>query len=146
MTTAAFADKRTIVDEFIEYTGPGLTLDGVQVEYSFPAAPTDTLIYGGRVSFEQNGDDDLVNGDDVAVAEVATIWLYVRVTSKPTVREAEAEAERIGDVMGSIIRKNPRMCGPTTSLRIAGGTSDHHETDDNPQVLLAYRIIVTAYV
>lgn len=146
MTTAAMANKRAIFANLKSYVGPGLWLDGVQVEYSFPGSPTATLIYGGRITFEQPGDDDLVDGDDVQALDVATIWVYVRIVGKADVETAEIEAERVGDILGAIIRKNPRMLGPGTSLRIAGGTSDHHETDDGPIVHLAYRITTTAYI
>jgi hypothetical protein len=146
VTTAAFANKRTIFDRFANYTGTGQALDGVQVEYSFPGSPTETLVYGGRITFEQTVDDELVSGDDVQALDVATIWVYVRISGEPTVRDAQIKAEVIGDTLGMILRKEPRMCGPNTHVRIAGGTGDHYETDDGPIVHLAYRITATAYV
>ncbi len=147
MTTAAIANKRTIFDRFARYTGTGQALDGVQVEYSYPGNPTTTLVYGGRITFEQPADDEMPGGSDAALAlDVATIWVWVRVASQPTVRDAEAEAERIGDILGSILRKDPQMCGPQTWVRIAGGTSDAQQNDEAPIVHLGYRITATAYV
>jgi hypothetical protein len=146
MSTAAFANKRTIFDTFANYASPGQWLDGVQIEYSYPGTPSATLVYGGRVTFEQPVDDGAVSGDDEVKLDTDTIWVFVRITGRSTVRDADIEAERIGDLLGAIVRKNPRMLGPGTSVRIAGGTATYVNTDDGPTVELAYRITTHAYI
>jgi hypothetical protein len=146
MTTAAYANKRTIFDAFASYAAPGMWLDGVQIEYAWPGNPSATLVYGGRVTFEQPVEDGAVSGDDEVKLDVDTIWVFVRITGKPTVRDADVEAERVGDLLGAIVRKNPRMLGPGTSIRIAGGTSTYVNTDDGPITELAYRITTNAYI
>jgi hypothetical protein len=146
MSTAAFANKRAIFDTFAGYTAAGSWLDGVQVEYAWPGTPSSTLVYGGRITFEQPVDAGAVSGDDELKLDTDTIWVFVRITGKATVRDADAEAERVGDLLGAIIRKNPRMLGPSTTVRIAGGTATYVNTDDGPSIELAYRITTHAYI
>ena len=147
MTTAAYSVKRVIFDRLTLETGPGLLLDGVQVSYAYPGLVQDVCVYGGGVVFDQPGTDDVVDGDDVAVREQATIRLYVRIVGRSlTVAQTEIKAEGIGDVIGALLRTNPRIAGAQTHTRIAGGTGDYQNTDDGPIVILAYRVTTVAYV
>ena len=147
MTTAAYAIKRLIFDRLALAVGPGLELDGVQVSYAYPGQVQDVCVYGGGVVFDQPGTDDVVDGDDVAVREQSTIRLYVRIVGHGlTVAQTEIRAEGIGDVIGALLRKEPRIAGAQTNTRIAGGTGDYQNTDDGPIVILAYRVTTVAYV
>jgi hypothetical protein len=147
MTTAAYAIKRQIFDFLATKTGTGKELDGVQVEYAYPGQVSDVCVYGGGVVFEQPGTDDVVDGDDVLAHELDTVRLYIRIVGRGlTVRATEEQAEAIGDVIGALLRTNPRLAGPSAYTRIAGGTGDYQNTDDGPIVILAYRVTTAAYV
>lgn len=146
-STAIYAIKRTVVDRLTVLSGTGQLFDGVKILYAYEGEPTDTCIYLGGGNFEQPGDLDVTDGDDRLAEEASTFGLYIRLVRHAIpVRQVEAEIETIGDRVGAILRKEPRMCGPNTYIRIAGGTADYQQHDDGTTAILAFRVTTTAYV
>jgi hypothetical protein len=149
LTTNAYAAKRSIFDRLATLTGPGQRLDGIEVAYKYPGKYVTTrCIYGGGVTFVHA--DAAVDGREVLTLETANIILCIRIVERDLgdddVRTADAEAERIGDILGEILTAEPGIAGGSSTTTFAGGTGDHQITDDEVITVLAYQLTVSSYL
>jgi hypothetical protein len=145
IATAAYANKRTIIDALSAQSGPGLALDGIQVLYAYEEAQTtERCVYAGGVTFDRS--EGPVDGTSVLYEEADGLSLYVRVLARGagrSVRAAESEAERIGDVIAGLLAG---VAGPNTYTRIVSGAGDYSQTDDEAIIILGLRLLTNCYV
>jgi hypothetical protein len=147
MSTLGFFLKRAVFDLLEPMAGPGQVLADVQLEYATPGKWSDLCVYLGGFTSEQPHTDDVVDGDDVAPQETVTLGLYIRSAAQGlTNREQDARAEDVGDRIGAILRRNPRMCGNNTVTLMGGGTGDYVNTDDGVIVIAQHRIVMMGYL
>jgi hypothetical protein len=150
--TNAYAAKRAIIDRLAALAASGGgPLAGVQVAYSWPGKNAEMVcVYLGRVTFEHPADEELADGPDSLPKEVATIGLHISVAQSPPsddgVRDTDIQAEEIGDAIGDLLMREPRLAGGHSIARIAAGEGDYIPTDDQARSVLTLRITVESYV
>jgi hypothetical protein len=151
VSTNAYAAKRALRDRFREITADpsGLFADWV-VSYGDPGTFGEGLmLYGGGVLFDQTGDEDLVDGPDTLVHEIAVHGWHIRVEQAPIpgderepVEATDELAEAAGDALAQCLAENPRLAGGHSVSRIVGGQCDHYVTDTSAVSVLTLRISV----
>jgi hypothetical protein len=152
MTTNAYAAKRALVDRLTTMTAAGQRLDGIQVAYKWPGATVrEVCVYGGGVTFTHDAEQGVTDGaGDRLDLETATIGLYIRIVNRDLgdddVRDADIQAETIGQIIGEELARDPKLAGGLSYTRISAGTGDYQATDDEVVTLLAYQIQVTSYL
>jgi len=152
MTTNAYAAKRALFDRLTELAAlGGGALAGVQVAYAYPGATAKAeCVYGGGVTFDQPGEDDMVDGKQVLVKEDAQVSVHIRIVQSPPsadgIRDTDERAEAIGDAIGEALAANPHLAGGHSVTRILGGQGDYAPTDTQAVSILSYRISVESYL
>lgn len=124
------------VDWFISYSDPGKFGEG-------------QTIYGGGIIFDQAGDEDLADGLDTLVHEIAVLGLHIRVemppppdTDRDPVEITDEVAESVGDALAQRLAEEPHLAGGHSISRIVGGQCDHYLTDTSAVSVLTLRISV----
>lgn len=142
MTTQAFAAKRAVFTLLASATGPGGSLEGLQVAYAYPGTTESECIYGGGVRFDQR--DAVAEAPGVMVSEEALVSVYIRVTQTPVgdVADTDQRCEEIGASIGGLLRSNPNLGSAYTLVGIARGQGDYTQTDDETISILGYQIRV----
>lgn len=149
--TNGYAAKREIFDRFRSYAAdPGGPLFDWLVSYSDPGKFAEgRMIYGGGVVFDQSGENDIQDGEDVLVREIAVLGVHLRVEQSPSpdggtdpVEVTDEVAETAGDALAQLLAENPRLAGGASISRIVGGQCDHYLTDTGAVSVLTLRVSV----
>jgi hypothetical protein len=145
-----FVAKRALFDALTAQTGNAQPLNGVQVAYSYPTRDmTRKCIYGGGIKSSQIDDEGATVAEfRVVIHEIVTIGLYVRVLREDalvaTVRDADTDAEAIGDAISNVLTSQPHLGGGLTWLSMRAGQSDYAETAEGPESITSWQIEVQA--
>jgi hypothetical protein len=145
-----FAAKRALFALFAANTGVGQVLEGVQVEYAYPATIGMKCVYGGGVRFEHQ---DLVEeGIGILVGETVSVGVYVRVVTRPgqSVEATDIIANSIGVALLGLVKASPVLAGAGNwvgvgrAANIQGGAGqagigDYERTDDETVCRLGYQ-------
>lgn len=148
--TNAYAAKREIFATLRSRAVPESKLAGAYISYSDPGRFAEAItIYGGGIVFDQSGELDLQDGDDILVHETAVIGLHIRVEQAPQpdgvvdpVQFTDEVAEDLGDEIARLLAANRRLAGGASISRIVGGQCDHSVTDTSAVSVLTLRISV----
>lgn len=157
MTTNAYAAKREIIDRLAAaaaLTGTALNKNNVTVQYAFDAVTaTEVMVYGGPVTFDQPGDNDAVDGERRRItAETAQVALIIRVQRTPDpgnldqIRDTDLIAEEIGEWLGDLLVREPRLAGGSSISRIRSGQGDYAPTEQKAESRLVYIVEVESYI
>lgn len=144
-----YVAKRQLFALFAANTGPGQALEGIQVEYAYPAAIGMKCVYGGGVRFEH---DNLVEeGVGLLVAETVSVGVYVRVMSRPAIPAADNDivAAGIGAAVLSLVKSSTltgagKWVGVGRAVSIQGGAGQsgmgtYEQSDDEVVSMLGYQ-------
>jgi len=150
--TNAYAAKRDIIAALRAAKVAGSALADALISYSDPGVFAEgQMIYGGGIVFEQPGEEDLVDGDDILVHEVAVLGLHIRVEQSPLpdglqdpVEVTDEIAEGLGDEVARLLAANRHLAGGMSISRIVGGQCDHNLTDTAAVSVLTLRISIEA--
>jgi hypothetical protein len=156
MTTNAYAAKRAIIDRLIlaaTQRGNPLADNAATVQYAFnPTTATDVTVYGGGLTFDQDPANEAVDGERRRlVQEVASLALVVRVQRVPDpatveqIRDTDEVCENIGDFIGDLFSREPRLAGGSSITRIRSGLGDYDPTDTRAVSRLSYLVDVTSH-
>lgn len=144
-----YAAKRALFALFAANTGVGQVLEGIQVEYAYPAAIGMKCVYGGGVRFEH--DNLLEEGVGILVAETVSVGVYVRVVSRPAiaVEDNDLIAAGIGAAVLSLVKSSTltaagKWVGVGRAASIQGGAGQagmgtYEQTDDEVVSMLGYQ-------
>lgn len=150
MTTNAYAAKRAIIDRLADEASRPGPLGDVQILYAYQGDLRPKCVYGTSVLFVQPEDESLQDGDGWAPQEVATITLVIRVRQDPAedagVRASDEACEAIGEAIGAIFRRYPRLAGGNSVTRLDSGQGDYVAEDTANVSQLIYRITVQSIV
>lgn len=142
--SAAIPSKIAVFDRLDAEAATGM-LQGLEVRYAWDGATTagEKLIYGGGTRFQQQ--------DDVAEVgllrmEAVLVSVYVRVVMRPAtdVKEADLVAANIGNLIGMVFAKTPRLAGDLTWLGINSGATDFSQTTDETIAIHQFQLQVGA--
>ena len=148
-----YAAKRAIIDRLRTVAALDNTsaLFGVQVAYTWPGQTAEMMsVYGGGFTFEQLGEEDVVDGDDRVTKEDGSLNLIIRVAQSPPgqngTRDSDEVAESIGDAIEALIQDEPHIAGGHSVSRVISGIGDTDPIDDQAVSLLLLRIRVESYL
>lgn len=139
----AFYTKRAVIDRIKALTITGGPLDGVQVEYSMPGDLQSPCVYGGRIHLDRV--TDVGETDRPVKLETDTVSLYVRINNSGTdVEGADADAERIADVIDDDLTTKPKLAAGLDVVGVTSGDADYFPTPmPEPTVTSILRLLVT---
>jgi len=155
MATNMYAANRALFDrlkQVVAEAQPGSPLAEFGVEYVWPG---DTVagarcIYGGRLSFDQPGEDDAVDGNDELPAEIAALMVHIEARVSPFpdagLRASDELVEEAGFVLRRLLAREPHICGGASVARIRSGEGTRMPIDDAAVSRLSLRVEVTSYV
>lgn len=157
MTTNAYAAKREIIDRLVaaaQLTGTALNKHGATVQYAFDAVTaTDVTVYGGPVTFDQPGDSDAVDGERHRLTfETAQVALIIRAQRTPDpgnldqIRDTDIIVEEIGEWIGDLLVREPRLAGGSSISRIRSGQGDYAPTEVKAESRLVYVVEVESHI
>jgi hypothetical protein len=159
MTTNVYAAKRTIIDRLTQIAatadGNALNTHEVLVLYAFNGAlANDTCLYGGGITFEHQGDDDVQDGpNDRLIKEVANIALDILAVRAPDpddtdmgIRRIDEICEEIVDEIGRIVAREPDIAGGSSRTRVLRGTGDYAPTEQRGTSMVSCWLEVTSYI
>jgi hypothetical protein len=141
--TTAYAAKRALFDLLAVQAQAGFPLEGVQVTYQAPAEASPADLYGGGIRFEQN--DLSGEPDAMVVDEVMHLTVIVRVSNPDlTVRQADAEVERIGDVFMGLFDADPWLDDAKSVLArgVSAGVGDYEPSAGWGRAVLVFELDV----
>lgn len=138
----AFYAKRAIFDRLDVLAGDNQPLSGVQVAYSMPGSFTSPTVYGGRIHLNREADTAEVR--QPVWLETDTVSLFVRVLlGGGDQRAADAEVERIADLIDGEFSANPTLSGLTV-VGVTAGDADYIPTPNpEPTVTSILRLQLT---
>jgi hypothetical protein len=156
MSTNAYAAKRAIIDRITAVAAlPGTPLSGqnAAILYAWNGATAKEItLYGGGVTFDQPEADEAVDGERRRlVAETAHVGLHIRVARAPDpatvdqIRTTDEMCEEIGDWLGDLLTREPRIAGGASKSRILSGQGDYVPVEDKAVSRLSYVVEVTSH-
>jgi len=147
VSTNAYAIKRAIFARLAALTGVGEPFEGISISYDWrQPKDTMTIIHGGRVEFDQSGEEDIVGAGPVAMiiyeSALIDVHIHVRVAPSPVdgSETTEADAEAIGDALAGVLHTEPAVGGAGTTTRLRGGFGDSWDDDDSSNTLLTFQL------
>lgn len=148
--TNAYAAKREIFQALRLRAVEGSKLAEAYISYGDPGKFVEAItVYGGGIVFDQSGEEDLQDGDDILVHEVAVLGMHIRVEQSPLpdgvqdpVEVTDEIAEGLGDEIAGLFASNRRLAGGMSISRIVGGQCDHYLTDTSAVSVLTLRVSV----
>ena len=151
--TNGYAAKRAIIARLLEISNLGQGgLGQAKVSYNWGAAGTTEAVsvFGGLVTFQQPGEEDLYDGGNVLVRETATVSLHIRANITPPpdggLEAVEELIEAIGDEIADEIARNRHIAGGKSTARIVDGIGDQEPIDDGLAARLSIHIAVDSYL
>lgn len=146
--TASYAVKRAVIRTLKDQALDGRPLQGVLVTYAKPGnKATDLCVYGGGVRFTQ--EDAAADGKRRLTKETITVGLYIRVVVDDQIDDvevADAEVERIGDLIAEVLGDGRSIAGAGTVARVSNGLGDYSQPDGRVIATCAVAVEVTAYI
>jgi hypothetical protein len=137
--TSAVAAKTALFDRLIEEADGGL-LQGVDVSYGWEPAGLRSIYGGGWRSQQESA---IAEEDGILQNEVTSVSVYVRVVLTPVppvdaVKAADAEVERIANLISRVMRHQPRLAGGFTWLGMSSTSGDYQPGDDSVTSIAAF--------
>lgn len=139
MTTKSYLAKGALIDLLKTQTGPGLPLDGVDVNYAWHGQVGERSIYGGG---HRTHREEAVAERGLMARHLVTVSLYMRALARPACDPSETDliVAGIGDAVEVVLHANPRLAGGLSWAGITGEQGDNSRTDDETISVLAYQL------